>query len=167
MIPLGTAHLEFNSNSQHYTWRKVTTTVHNIIVGKLWVDQSGDMDIINHTDGIKCHLKYTPYSYFSRDSQRKVKGVVMNSNTKEVKWVVQGTWDTKIEIAKVTNTTGTPDNPVYKTGPYILAWKRHMPPYVVKKIFIKIIVVKQNLKNNFLYFFFTDQIAKSFTILPN
>ncbi|XP_051171697.1 oxysterol-binding protein 1 isoform X2 [Leptopilina boulardi] len=128
VIPLGTAHLEFNSNSQHYTWRKVTTTVHNIIVGKLWVDQSGDMDIINHTDGIKCHLKYTPYSYFSRDSQRKVKGVVMNSNTKEVKWVVQGTWDTKIEIAKVTNTTGTPDNPVYKTGPYILAWKRHMPP---------------------------------------
>ncbi|XP_043482425.1 oxysterol-binding protein 1 isoform X2 [Leptopilina heterotoma] len=128
VIPLGTAHLEFNSNSQHYTWRKVTTTVHNIIVGKLWVDQSGDMDIINHTDGIKCHLKYTPYSYFSRDSQRKVKGVVMNTNTKEVKWVVQGTWDTKIEIAQVTNTTGTPDNPVYKTGPYILAWKRHMPP---------------------------------------
>ncbi|XP_011162781.1 oxysterol-binding protein 1 isoform X2 [Solenopsis invicta] len=126
VIPLGTAHLEFNSGQQHYTWRKVTTTVHNIIVGRLWVDQSGDMDIVNHKEGIKCHLKYIPYSYFSRDSQRKVKGVVMNSN-KEVKWVVQGTWDSKIEIAPVISTTGTPDNPVYKTGPYILAWKRRMP----------------------------------------
>ncbi|XP_018054648.1 PREDICTED: oxysterol-binding protein 1 isoform X2 [Atta colombica] len=126
VIPLGTAHLEFNNGQHHYTWRKVTTTVHNIIVGRLWVDQSGDMDIVNHKEGIKCHLKYIPYSYFSRDSQRKVKGVVMNSN-KEVKWVVQGTWDSKIEIAPVISTSGTLDNPVYKTGPYILAWKRRMP----------------------------------------
>ncbi|XP_076249148.1 oxysterol binding protein isoform X4 [Calliopsis andreniformis] len=126
VIPLGTAHLEMDDGMKHYTWRKVTTTVHNIIVGKLWVDQSGDTDIVNHKEGIKCHLKYTPYSYFSRDSQRKVKGVVMNSNN-EVKWVVQGTWDSKIEIAPVISTSGTSDNPVYKTGPYILAWKRRMP----------------------------------------
>lgn len=56
----------------HYTWTKVTTTVHNIIVGKLWVDQTGDMIITNHKDGSKCRLSYIPYSYFTRDSQRKV-----------------------------------------------------------------------------------------------
>lgn len=56
----------------HYTWTKVTTTVHNIIVGKLWVDQTGDMIITNHKDGSKCCLSYIPYSYFTRDSQRKV-----------------------------------------------------------------------------------------------
>ncbi|XP_066593979.1 oxysterol-binding protein 1 isoform X2 [Prorops nasuta] len=134
VIPLGTAHLEFNNRQNHYTWRKVTTTVHNIIVGKLWVDQSGDMDIVNHKEGVKCHLKYIPYSYFSRDSQRKVKGVVMNSN-KEVKWVVQGTWDAKIEIAPVISSSGTPDNPVYKTGPYVLAWKRNMPPEDCEKFY--------------------------------
>ncbi|XP_053983794.1 oxysterol-binding protein 1 isoform X2 [Hylaeus volcanicus] len=134
VIPLGTAHLEMEGGMQHYTWRKVTTTVHNIIVGKLWVDQSGDTDIVNHKEGIKCHLKYTPYSYFSRDSQRKVKGVVMNSNN-EVKWVVQGTWDTKIEIAPVISTSGTLDNQVYKTGPYILAWKRRMPPEDSEKFY--------------------------------
>lgn len=50
----------------------------------------------------------------------------MNSDN-EVKWVVQGTWDSKIEIAPVISTSGTLDNPVYKTGPYILAWKRRMP----------------------------------------
>ena len=30
------------------------------------------MDIMNHTTGEKCHLKYHAYSYFSRDSPKKV-----------------------------------------------------------------------------------------------
>lgn len=63
--------LSFSGN--HYTWTKVTTTVHNIIVGKLWVDQTGDMTITNHKDGSKCRLSYIPYSYFTRDQQRKVR----------------------------------------------------------------------------------------------
>lgn len=56
----------------YYTWCKVTTTVHNIIVGKLWVDQEGEMEIVNHNNGSKCRLTYVPYSYFARDQQRKV-----------------------------------------------------------------------------------------------
>ncbi|XP_069684102.1 oxysterol-binding protein 1 isoform X1 [Periplaneta americana] len=127
VIPLGMAHLEFNSGN-HYTWRKVTTTVHNIIVGKLWVDQHGDMDIVNHKDGVKCHLKYIPYSYFTRDIQRKVKGCVMDSDG-NVKWVVSGTWDNKIDIAPVISTErASPDNPVFKTSSYTSVWKRKMPP---------------------------------------
>lgn len=37
----GTIHCVFHSSGNHYTWKKVTTTVHNIIVGKLWIDQVG------------------------------------------------------------------------------------------------------------------------------
>ncbi len=62
----------FPKSGNHYTWRKVTTTVHNIIVGKLWVDNHGEMDITNHRNGDKCHLKYAAYSYFSREIPRKV-----------------------------------------------------------------------------------------------
>lgn len=29
----------FDKSKNHYSWKKVTTTVHNIIVGKLWIDQ--------------------------------------------------------------------------------------------------------------------------------
>ncbi|XP_034237415.1 oxysterol-binding protein 1 isoform X2 [Thrips palmi] len=127
IIPLGTSHLEFDASGNHYTWRNVTTTVHNIIVGKLWVDQHGDTDIINHKDGTKCHLKYIPYSYFTRDAQRKVKGCVMDKD-EQVKWVVTGTWDEKVEIAPVTSVEGDRSNPVYRTGPYITAWLRRHPP---------------------------------------
>jgi hypothetical protein len=36
---LGCIHLQFHSSGNHYVWGKVTSTVHNIIVGKLWIDQ--------------------------------------------------------------------------------------------------------------------------------
>eukprot|EP00058_Branchiostoma_floridae_P014061 XP_002599549.1 hypothetical protein BRAFLDRAFT_77653 [Branchiostoma floridae] len=74
IIPQGIAHLKFTATGNHYTWRKVTSIVHNIIVGKLWIDQSGEMDIVNHKTGDKCHLVYTPYSYFSRETPRKSEG---------------------------------------------------------------------------------------------
>ncbi|XP_023716745.1 oxysterol-binding protein 1 isoform X7 [Cryptotermes secundus] len=126
VIPLGMAHLEFSSGD-HYTWRKVTTTVHNIIVGKLWVDQHGDMDIVNHKDGVKCHLKYIPYSYFTRDVQRKVNGWVMDSDG-NVRWIISGMWDNKIDIAPVISTEhASPNNPVYTKGPDRTVWKRNSP----------------------------------------
>lgn len=129
VIPLGIAKVEFPSTGNKYLWRKVTTTIHNIIVGKLWVDHHGDMEIIGQQSakGIKCHLKYIPYSYFTRDTQRRVKGVVMNKQN-EVKWVINGTWDNKIEIAPVISTSGSADSPVYKTGNYKTIWTRRLPP---------------------------------------
>uniref|UniRef100_A0A8C5X5E6 Oxysterol-binding protein n=1 Tax=Malurus cyaneus samueli TaxID=2593467 RepID=A0A8C5X5E6_9PASS len=72
IMPLGAIHLEFHSSGNHYVWRKVTSTVHNIIVGKLWIDQSGEIEIVNHKSKDKCQLKFSPYSYFSRDVPRKV-----------------------------------------------------------------------------------------------
>lgn len=35
--------------------------------------QSGEIDVVNHTTGDRCHLKFAPYSYFSRDVARKVR----------------------------------------------------------------------------------------------
>jgi hypothetical protein len=39
-----------------------------------------------------------------------------------------GTWDDQVEIAPVIGNTGTTSNPVYETGPSVVAWKRRMPP---------------------------------------
>ncbi|TMW52995.1 hypothetical protein DOY81_001943 [Sarcophaga bullata] len=129
IIPLGSAYCHFPATDHKYTWRKVTTTVNNIIVGKLWVDQHGEMEItgLNAAAGLKCMLKYIPYSYFSRETQRRVKGVVMDRNN-EVKWVIRGAWDSKIEIAPALSTSGPSDSPVYETGAYKTVWQRRMPP---------------------------------------
>ncbi|XP_043939993.1 oxysterol-binding protein 1 [Protopterus annectens] len=104
IMPLGSIHCIFHSSGNHYSWKKVTTTVHNIIVGKLWIDQSGDIDIINHKTGDKCHLKFAPYSYFSRDVARKVTGVVTDSSG-NASFILSGTWDEKIDLSRVTRST--------------------------------------------------------------
>ena len=45
-----------------------------------------------------------------------------------MKWVLNGTWDNKMELAQVTSTTGSAENPVYKTGNYKTIWQRRLPP---------------------------------------
>ncbi|EDV94494.1 oxysterol-binding protein 1 [Drosophila grimshawi] len=127
--PLGGAYVLFPKTGHRYSWRKVTTTVNNIIVGKLWVDQHGQTEIVgsNTANGNKCILNYIPYSYFSREVQRSVKGVVYNRDG-EAKWVVRGTWDDKIEIAPVMRSGHTADGPTYTTGEFRIAWKRRPVP---------------------------------------
>ncbi|XP_078681387.1 oxysterol-binding protein 1-like isoform X2 [Branchiostoma floridae x Branchiostoma belcheri] len=130
IIPQGIAHLKFTATGNHYTWRKVTSIVHNIIVGKLWIDQSGEMDIVNHKTGDKCHLVYTPYSYFSRETPRKVTGVVTDKEG-QAHYVLSGTWDKKIEYAKIvkdqTGGNGRGKSVYQTTAPKVI-WIRSNPP---------------------------------------
>ncbi|XP_066272526.1 oxysterol-binding protein 1-like isoform X3 [Branchiostoma lanceolatum] len=130
IIPQGIAHLKFTATGNHYTWRKVTSIVHNIIVGKLWIDQSGEMDIVNHKTGDKCHLVYTPYSYFSRETPRKVTGVVTDKDG-QAHYVLSGTWDKKIEYAKIvkdqTGGNGRGKSVYQTTAPKVI-WVRSNPP---------------------------------------
>jgi len=124
IIPLGVTHLRFKDSGNHYTWRKVTTTVHNIIVGKLWVDQSGEMDITNHLTKDNCHLKYYAYSYFSREIPRKVTGVVTDESGRE-HYVVRGTWDDHIEVAPVVNHSQNDGKREIETGKWTRIWNRN------------------------------------------
>lgn len=126
--PIDINHLEFPDLKYHYSWRKITTTVNNIIVGKLWVDNHGDMTITNHNTGHKCHLKFAPYSYFSRDTPRRVTGVVVDKDCNP-KWVLKGTWDHKMEASKVIEThNSSKGNPVIESSTPKIIWKKSNPP---------------------------------------
>ncbi|XP_028269636.1 oxysterol-binding protein 2 isoform X1 [Parambassis ranga] len=133
IMPLGAIHLHFHSSGNHYVWRKVTSTVHNIIVGKLWIDQSGDIEIVNHRTKETCQLKFSPYSYFSRDVPRKVTGVVADSGG-QANYILSGTWDDKMEYAKIIQSSrggsGSEgkQKTVYQTLSPKLLWKKYPLP---------------------------------------
>ncbi|KAK0148222.1 Oxysterol-binding protein 2 [Merluccius polli] len=133
VMPLGCIHLEFHSSGHHYVWSKVTSTVHNIIVGKLWIDQSGDIEIVNTSTKDSCHLKFSPYSYFSRDAPRKVTGVVQDQEG-SAHYILSGTWDDKMESAKIVDSSpgggGSEgkQKTVYQTLPAKLLWKKYPLP---------------------------------------
>ena len=75
------------------------TVVHNIVIGKLWIDQVGEMEVVNHTTGDKCYMKFEPYSYFG-GVPKKITGTINNAEGK-LEWVLNGTWDQKMEGSKV------------------------------------------------------------------
>ncbi|XP_054531804.1 oxysterol-binding protein 2 isoform X6 [Pan troglodytes] len=133
IMPLGAIHLEFQASGNHYVWRKSTSTVHNIIVGKLWIDQSGDIEIVNHKTNDRCQLKFLPYSYFSKEAARKVTGVVTDSQGK-AHYVLSGSWDEQMECSKVVHSS--PSSPssdgkqktVYQTLSAKLLWKKYPLP---------------------------------------
>ncbi|KAM7051425.1 oxysterol-binding protein 2 isoform 3-T3 [Molossus nigricans] len=133
IMPLGAIHLEFQASGNHYVWRKSTSTVHNIIVGKLWIDQTGDIEIVNHKTKDRCQLKFLPYSYFSKEVARKVTGVVSDGQGK-AHYVLSGTWDEQMECAKIVQSS--PSSPsldgkqktVYQTLPAKLLWKKYPLP---------------------------------------
>uniref|UniRef100_A0A672R0S8 Oxysterol-binding protein n=1 Tax=Sinocyclocheilus grahami TaxID=75366 RepID=A0A672R0S8_SINGR len=133
IMPLGPIHLQFHASGNHYVWRKVTSTVHNIIVGKLWIDQSGDIDIVNHRTKETCLLKFSPYSYFSREVPRKVTGVVKDSDS-QAHYILSGTWDDKMESAKIvqssrgSNSSEGKQKTVYQTLTPKLLWKKYPLP---------------------------------------
>ncbi|TRY70435.1 hypothetical protein TCAL_02402, partial [Tigriopus californicus] len=125
--PLGISHLVFENSGNHYSWRKVKTVVHNIVIGKLWVDQHGEMSVINHTNGDKCHMKFEPYSYFG-GTPKKVTGTVITADDK-VEWVLNGTWDSKLEGSKVISTTVVKGRSSLEIGPSRTLWKVNpIPP---------------------------------------
>ncbi|XP_062873928.1 oxysterol-binding protein 2 [Trichomycterus rosablanca] len=133
IMPLGDIHLQFHASGNHYVWRKVTSTVHNIIVGKLWIDQSGDIDIVNHKTKETCQLKFSPYSYFSREVPRKVTGVVSDCDG-QAHYILSGTWDDRMESAKIvqssrgSSSTEGKQKTVYQTLTPRLLWKKYPLP---------------------------------------
>ncbi|CAH8839050.1 unnamed protein product [Trichobilharzia szidati] len=95
ITPKGTTNLQFADGS-HYTWTKVTTVVHNLIVGTIWIDNCGDLIIQNHKNGYTCSLQFIAHSFFNRGQPRRVTGFVKNPSDIPVA-IVQGTWDDHIE----------------------------------------------------------------------
>lgn len=39
VIPTGLCHVKFKTDGHHFTWQKPITTIHNILVGSIYVDQ--------------------------------------------------------------------------------------------------------------------------------
>uniref|UniRef100_A0A3Q4BQ62 Oxysterol-binding protein n=1 Tax=Mola mola TaxID=94237 RepID=A0A3Q4BQ62_MOLML len=119
----------------HILWRrKQTIFVNKDSIMQIWQSQhSGDIEIVNHKTRETCQLKFSPYSYFSRDVPRKVTGVVAD-NGGQANYILSGTWDDKIESAKIIQSSrggsGTEgkQKTVYQTLSPKLLWKKYPLP---------------------------------------
>ena len=67
--PQGVCSLQFPKwENETYTWHNVNCIIHNVIVGSLWMEQQGTMEIINQATNARCVLNFRPGGWFSSGS---------------------------------------------------------------------------------------------------
>ncbi|CAL8363947.1 unnamed protein product [Lota lota] len=88
--PKGTMTMELLKFNEAYTWSNPFCCVHNIILGSLWIEQYGTVEIINHSTGDKCVLNFKPCGMFGKELHR-VEGYIQDKS-KRKHCVIYGKW---------------------------------------------------------------------------
>ncbi|KAM8773774.1 oxysterol-binding protein-related protein 2 [Rhynchonycteris naso] len=88
--PRGTITLELLRHKEAYTWTNPTCCVHNVIIGKLWIEQYGTVEILNHRTRDKCVLHFKPCGLFGKELH-KVEGYIQDKSKKKL-FIIYGKW---------------------------------------------------------------------------
>ncbi|XP_039122219.1 oxysterol-binding protein-related protein 2A-like isoform X2 [Dioscorea cayenensis subsp. rotundata] len=126
--PVGTLTLEFD-DGEVFQWNKfpdpsqVTTTIYNLILGKVYCDHHGTMNIRGNSQ-YSCKLKFKEQSLLDRNP-RQVQGFVEDCEGAKVA-ALRGKWDdsmyyTEGDAMFRTNDSRSPENTS-------LLWRRSKPP---------------------------------------
>ncbi|KAK1438730.1 hypothetical protein QVD17_04540 [Tagetes erecta] len=117
--PVGVLTLEFD-DGEVFKWSKVTTSIHNLIFGKIYCDHHGMMHIRGNRE-YSCQLKFKEQSFLEK-IPRQVQGFVEDVSHKKHATLF-GKWDDSIYyINGVANVK--PKN----MSDANLLWRRSMPP---------------------------------------
>jgi len=101
---LGSSNVLLKKTNEHYRWQGLQTTVHNLIVGKVWLDHSGEMEVVNKATGDKAKLDFTKCGWFSKGFH-EVSGTVYKANG-QAAYQVYGKWNESF-FAKEINSDGS------------------------------------------------------------
>jgi len=75
-----------------YTWSNVSCVVHNIVVGTLWMEHTGTMEIVSHKHGLKAVLTFKPGGWFSGNSDLHcVEGFIIDKDKNKLAFLY-GKW---------------------------------------------------------------------------
>ncbi|KAG2709120.1 hypothetical protein I3760_05G224200 [Carya illinoinensis] len=120
--PVGTLTLEFE-DGEVFQWSKVTTSIYNLILGKLYCDHYGTMRIqANHE--YSCKLKFKEQSIIDRNPHQ-VHGIVQDRNGKTVATLF-GKWDESMYY--VIGDSSGKGKDYESLSDARLLWKRSKPP---------------------------------------
>ncbi len=91
LIPDGINHVHLKGTGEHFSYRKVTTAVYNIIMGTMWLDHYGTLTVKNHTTGDTCTVEFRPTGWRTVDP-KIVEGTAYDS-AGVPRYALQGHWN--------------------------------------------------------------------------
>ncbi|XP_039003256.1 oxysterol-binding protein-related protein 1C-like isoform X2 [Hibiscus syriacus] len=119
--PVGVLTLEFE-DGEVFQWSKVTTSIYNLILGKLYCDHSGTMHVKVNLE-YSCRLKFKEQSIVDRNPHQ-VHGTVQDRNGKTVATVF-GKWNESMHYVNGDCSKGKGQWSLSEAN---LLWKRSKPP---------------------------------------
>ncbi|CAL9048588.1 unnamed protein product [Musa banksii] len=120
--PVGVLTLEFE-DGEVFQWNKVTTSIYNLILGKLYCDHYGTMRIQGNHE-YSCKLKFKEQSIIDRNPHQ-VQGIVQDRNGKTVATLI-GKWDESMHYV-YGDCSGKGKGSELLSEAHLL-WKRSKPP---------------------------------------
>ncbi|XP_034888126.1 oxysterol-binding protein-related protein 2A isoform X5 [Populus alba] len=120
--PVGILTLEFD-DGEIFQWSKVTTTIYNLILGKLYCGHHGMMHIQGNRQ-YSCKLKFKEQSILDRNPHQ-VQGFVEDASGNKVASLF-GKWDDSMYYT-TGDETGKPKDRIPSSNATLL-WKRNKPP---------------------------------------
>lgn len=94
--PLGKSHLQFK-DGEKFSWKKVTSCVHNIMGGEKYVEKYGDC-VIESSTGIKAKFTFVRSGWMS-SSRNDVVGEIRDQDDKKQK-IMFGKWDEGLYVGE-------------------------------------------------------------------
>jgi len=142
--PTGWAHVKLNVGGviEHYSFKKVTTSISGFVTGSPTIDHYGDMNIKCHTTGDECTMTFKPRGWRS-NAAHELKGTVHSGQDGgNLAWEIAGRWSSQIVARRVSSSVASnldPDGNVdsLSTDPsagsavvpeMVLLWKYHQQP---------------------------------------
>lgn len=96
IFPTGVNHIEFPEHGDHYVLEQVTACVHNIVIGRMWLDNYGEMEIVNKTNGGRCIINFSKTGWMSDSkSFAGIKGTVYDAKG-NAKIKIGGNWTSSV-----------------------------------------------------------------------
>lgn len=94
--PEGILRLTFHDGDV-YTWSKVTTSINNLILGKIYIDHGGIMRVRNHgPEGLSARLRFKETGMLLDRDPRQVRGVIERGNHRLDYPILHGHWDDRM-----------------------------------------------------------------------
>ncbi|GJM91416.1 hypothetical protein PR202_ga07781 [Eleusine coracana subsp. coracana] len=121
--PTGVLTIEFD-DGETFQWSKVTTTINNLIIGRVYCHHHGIMNISGNKQ-YSCKLTFKEQSFLDRNP-RQVQGVVKDSNGTKVATLV-GKWDESMHCIIGDSASKVSSNGSHHGAGATLLWKKNKP----------------------------------------
>eukprot|EP01119_Soliformovum_irregulare_P005114 TRINITY_DN1650_c0_g1_i1.p1 TRINITY_DN1650_c0_g1~~TRINITY_DN1650_c0_g1_i1.p1 ORF type:complete len:470 (-),score=148.88 TRINITY_DN1650_c0_g1_i1:101-1510(-) len=90
----GSNNVLIKATNEHFKWVAVKTCVHNIIVGRMWIDHYGEFEVVNKSTGEKAKIRMKECGWFSK-GWHEVNGEIYDAQGKEC-IILHGKWNEAI-----------------------------------------------------------------------